>query len=297
MEPAILKRESYRVIGVKQRGCFRCVVMATSSNYIKTTTYYSVTSRCINKRKRCGICRNDKLTQVLRGRKKCKAQILFKSREKPGISVDNITITEKIDRKCITNKNFPYEHSFEEIKEVLEELAEEEVEEAHKKEEKGQNQPTTSTEKWEEENNSDESEDTNSEAPTLRSDWTEDMQLKLLEEARVEVPAEIIEGVSTEQLLEGLEDMPFVTESKTFQQILDSFEQESGQDTCERYVSDYVPPEYCTRGKCKVCLCNNINTVFFPCRHAVLCCICADTFPECPICRSIITDRIGIQLC
>ncbi|GHV49433.1 hypothetical protein AGMMS49579_01050 [Spirochaetia bacterium] len=43
---------------------------------------------------------------------------------------------------------------------------------------------------------------------------------------------------------------------------------------------------------CKICLENDINTLFQPCMHAISCQICSKKFNKCYVCKSKITDKI-----
>ncbi|KAL7722654.1 Zinc finger domain containing protein [Entamoeba marina] len=43
---------------------------------------------------------------------------------------------------------------------------------------------------------------------------------------------------------------------------------------------------------CKVCLCNEKNTVFIPCGHICCCFECSEKLSICPVCRSRITTVI-----
>ena len=51
---------------------------------------------------------------------------------------------------------------------------------------------------------------------------------------------------------------------------------------------------------CKVCLDNDVNTVFRPCGHLVSCAACAaqllmQSSPLCPVCRFCVRDTIRVK--
>lgn len=46
--------------------------------------------------------------------------------------------------------------------------------------------------------------------------------------------------------------------------------------------------------ECKICLVNELNTVFIPCGHIAACGKCASSLKECPICRQIIKEVLRI---
>ena len=46
--------------------------------------------------------------------------------------------------------------------------------------------------------------------------------------------------------------------------------------------------------KCKVCLDNNIDSVFLPCGHLVVCTNCAPSLDMCPVCRRKINETIKV---
>ncbi|XP_038059757.1 baculoviral IAP repeat-containing protein 7-like isoform X2 [Patiria miniata] len=46
---------------------------------------------------------------------------------------------------------------------------------------------------------------------------------------------------------------------------------------------------------CKVCMDNDANTVLMPCRHLLMCDMCANTLRLCPICRQTITNTIKVS--
>lgn len=43
---------------------------------------------------------------------------------------------------------------------------------------------------------------------------------------------------------------------------------------------------------CKVCSDNAINVVLVPCGHMCLCNVCADKVTSCPLCRTMISQRV-----
>ena len=47
---------------------------------------------------------------------------------------------------------------------------------------------------------------------------------------------------------------------------------------------------------CKICVNNEINTVFLPCGHLVTCNACALSLKNCPMCRKNINDKIRIYM-
>ncbi len=46
--------------------------------------------------------------------------------------------------------------------------------------------------------------------------------------------------------------------------------------------------------KCKICLCEDMDTVLFPCCHMLSCVGCAKHFNQCPVCRLEICGRVRV---
>ncbi|ESO93081.1 hypothetical protein LOTGIDRAFT_119885 [Lottia gigantea] len=47
---------------------------------------------------------------------------------------------------------------------------------------------------------------------------------------------------------------------------------------------------------CKICMDNEVQVTFIPCRHLVTCEECSNLVTECPICRKHIRERMKIYL-
>ncbi|KAJ8027420.1 E3 ubiquitin-protein ligase XIAP [Holothuria leucospilota] len=47
---------------------------------------------------------------------------------------------------------------------------------------------------------------------------------------------------------------------------------------------------------CKICLDNDVEILFLPCKHLVTCSDCAERIDNCPICRELIDDRLYVYM-
>ncbi|XP_062607038.1 death-associated inhibitor of apoptosis 2-like [Saccostrea cucullata] len=56
-------------------------------------------------------------------------------------------------------------------------------------------------------------------------------------------------------------------------------------------------PDVQARGKCHICLDEELQIVFLPCGHVCCCALCAPSFQFCPICRAEIQQSKRIFLC
>ncbi|XP_062616598.1 baculoviral IAP repeat-containing protein 7-B-like [Saccostrea cucullata] len=56
-------------------------------------------------------------------------------------------------------------------------------------------------------------------------------------------------------------------------------------------------PDVQARGKCHICLDEELQIVFLPCGHLCCCALCAPSFHFCPICRGEIQQSKRIFLC
>ncbi|GHV49522.1 hypothetical protein AGMMS49579_01470 [Spirochaetia bacterium] len=57
-----------------------------------------------------------------------------------------------------------------------------------------------------------------------------------------------------------------------------------------------VPKNQIGTAVCKVYLNNKVNTLFLSCNHAICRTYCSDQLKKCPICKSLITSKIKINI-
>ncbi|XP_050518250.1 baculoviral IAP repeat-containing protein 3-like [Diabrotica virgifera virgifera] len=65
-------------------------------------------------------------------------------------------------------------------------------------------------------------------------------------------------------------------------------------DVCVMLDMDLPPKKIDGRIVCKVCLDDEMNVLFLPCRHLAVCISCSNELEECCICRSEIFQRIRV---
>jgi hypothetical protein len=76
----------------------------------------------------------------------------------------------------------------------------------------------------------------------------------------------------------------------------EQLKQTSDSDKVKKEVGDDEEPKMETRLLCKICLKNEMNTMFVPCFHIVACTGCALLVTNCPICRASCTSVTKVYL-
>lgn len=296
MEPLICQKVIYRAAGqYRKPGCYRCVVAKNKRDYTRYTTYFSKIAVTADTRL-CHICGTTNLIKVVTGRNKQKAKSMLQAGNKSGVKINHVEIVEKINRRGMEKNKLNSAKPFKEIQEVVREhsiennlIVNPEIEMEYEK--------STNSKKQEMKEADSSSEATKGLEPIYYSEMSEEEKINMIEEILKEEMAEIPDSEQN-NIIPELEDIPPLLNNQAMQELLNVIDRDNmGQDTCERYTPDYIPPINPPEIKCKVCLMNKINITFIPCRHAVTCENCAESFTKCFICETSIEGKFEIRLC
>lgn len=323
MKPIICEDVTYRVQGHRKApGCYNCIVPLTKKDCTRTTIYSLRTTHL--EPHVCKICKTTNLNKALTGRNREKAEQMFQNEENTRKTIESITIVEKIKGEIIAedNTNIDHNNAFEGIQEIIDEVTNKAEQNKELSSETGnreveefmnaiseegewkktiEGKPEVQRDRETEQQETREADSSSAGAQGLEPIFYSDLE----DEERIRILEEILkEGLLEEEInqvlpnvIPELDNIPPLLNHQAMQEALNTMEMDNGgEDTCERYVSGYIPPHNSLSVNCRLCLINEINIVFLPCRHASLCNICAATFTECPRCRSPIHERFDMHL-
>ncbi|PIK44270.1 apoptosis inhibitor 2 [Apostichopus japonicus] len=101
-------------------------------------------------------------------------------------------------------------------------------------------------------------------------------------------------------LVEGLKEVGLVNVAQRLTTMLQEIESKEVEAESALTVTGDLESQEIEKLReknlCKICLDNDVEVLFFPCKHLVTCADCATRIDTCPICRTEIDDKVYVYM-